>query len=157
MELRRNRLVKIATAFLLLLSLVAQAELLVNWELGVEMDVPDHWLRRDLKDQGIKLSSDEVRMELEPFSGITQQAQIERLHKLTKEDGYEFKSERSFPLNQVPTHEMVFFKDGSYKLFYVLQAGQRGFLWTVHSRSTDSEAFLEGQDILNTFVVRPQS
>lgn len=149
-------MVQLVAALLAFLTLSAQAEFLVNWELGVEMYVPDHWLRRDLKEQGVKLSSDQVRMEVVPFYGVTQQAQIQRLHKLTKEEGFQFKSERSFPLNQVPAHEMVFFKDGEYKIFYVLQAGQRGFLWTVHSRSTDSEAFLEGQEILNTFVVKPQ-
>ena len=76
--------------FLLSLWLVTQgavqAETLVNWELGFEVDVPDTWLRRELGEQGLKLNADEVRMQVEPYSGITQDEQIKRLHKLTKED-----------------------------------------------------------------------
>ncbi len=147
--------------FLLSLWLVTQgavqAETLVNWELGFEVDVPDTWLRRELGEQGLKLNADEVRMQVEPYSGITQDEQIKRLHKLTKEDEkYEFKSEKSFTINQVPAHEMIFFKDGEYKIYYVLMAGQRGFLWTIYSDSTDSEAFLEGQDVLASFRVVPK-
>jgi len=141
---------------LLLLTLGAQSETIVNWANGFEVDVPDTWLRRNMEQAGLKLSSDEVRMQVEPYSGITQDAQIKRLHKETKEQGYQFKSEKSLTINQVPAHEMIFFKDGHYRIFYVLMAGQSGFLWTIESESTDSEAFLQGQDILASFRIKPQ-
>lgn len=131
------------------------AEVLVNWEGGFEVEVPDFWLRRDLQDQGLKLNADDVHMQVETYSGLSQMAQVARLHQETKDAGYHFRSERSFPINQVPAHEMIFFKDGAYKIYYVLMAGQRGFLWTVTSPSTDSEAFMEGQDIIYSFQVKP--
>ena len=95
-------------------------------------------------------------MQVEPFSGITLDNQIVRLHEVTKADGYQFKTERSFVLNQTPAHEMIFFKDGEYKIYYALMAGERGFLWTLESESTDSEAFLESQQILYSFKVIPR-
>lgn len=144
-------------ALWLIMQGAVQAETLVNWELGFEVDVPDTWLRRELGEQGLKLSADEVRMQVEPYSGISQDEQIKRLHELTKEEEeYEFKSEKSFTVNQVPAHEMIFFKNGEYKIYYVLMAGQRGFLWTIYSKSTDSDAFLEGQDVLASFRVMPK-
>ena len=143
------------TLLVLTLSLCCLGEVIANWECGFEVDVPDTWLRRDMKEAGLKLSSDEVRMQVEPFSGISYDGQVQRLHKETKAEGYQFKTERSYTLNQVPAHEMIFFKDGNYKIYYVLMAGQRGFLWTVLSESTDSEAFLEGQDIISSFLVTP--
>ena len=95
-------------------------------------------------------------MQVEPYSGITLDGQIERLHEITKADGYQFKTERSFVLNQTPAHEMIFFKNGEYKIYYVLMAGTRGFLWTVESESTDSDAFLESQEIIYSFKVQPR-
>lgn len=141
---------------LMLTTLPVQAETLANWELGFEVDVPDYWLRRDMKENGLKLNSDEVRMQVEPFTGMSQQEQIEQLHQSTKAEEFEFKSERSFTINQVPAHEMIFFKNGKYRIYYVLMAGQRGFLWTIYSESTDSEAFLEGQDVMASFRVKPK-
>lgn len=126
----------------------------MNWEGGFEVDVPDQWLRRDLGADGLKLSSERVRMDVVPYSGITLEGQIARLHEMTKAEGYHFKTERSFVLNQTPAHEMIFFKDGEYKIYYVLMAGLRGFLWTVESESTDSPAFLESQQIIYSFKVQ---
>lgn len=139
---------------LLVCPALAQTETVVNWEGGFEVDVPDQWLRRDLGVDGLKLASERVRMHVEPYSGITLEGQIERLHELTKAEGYQFKTERSFVLNQTPAHEMIFFKDGEYKIYYVLMAGLRGFLWTVESDSTDSPAFLESQEIIYSFKVQ---
>lgn len=140
----------------LLVSALANAEVVTNWENGFEVDIPNEWLRRDLGADGLKLSEDRVRMHVEPYSGITLESQIERLHEITKADGYQFKTERSFVLNQTPAHEMIFFKDGEYKIYYVLMAGTRGFLWTVESESTDSPAFLESQEIIYSFKVQPR-
>lgn len=145
-------------AILLLLSVgLTQAEVLANWECGFQVQIPDTWLRRDLKGQGLKLASDEVRVDIEPYSGITYANQIQRLHKLTKEkEKMEFKSERDLQINGVSCHEMIFYRDGHYKIYYVFTTGERGFLWTVLSDSTDSPAFLESQDILNSFTVTPK-
>lgn len=143
--------------FIVMLSLTlgCLGETLVNWENGFEVEVPDVWLRRDMKAAGLKLSSDEVRMQVEPYFGITHNSQIQRLHDLTKKDGWRFKSEQDLSINGVPAHEMIFFKDGDYKIYYVVMAGERGFLWTVYSESTDSPAFLEGQDIISSFTIKP--
>jgi hypothetical protein len=141
---------------LALLCSLASAEVVVNWEGGFEVDLPNSWLRRDLGADGLMLSSDRVRMQVEPYSGITLEGQIDRLHQLTKADRYEFKTERSFVLNQTPAHEMIFFKNGEYKIYYVVMAGVRGFLWTVESESTDSPAFLESQQIIYSFKVQPR-
>jgi hypothetical protein len=146
---------KLALFILLCTALAATAETVVNWENGFEVDLPQTWLRADLKEDGLKLNSEDVSIAIEPYSGLTQDAQIERLHKMAKEDGYHFKSERSLTINQVPAHEMIFHKDGRYKIYYVLMAGSRGFLWTIRSSATDSEAFLEGQDILSSFRINP--
>ena len=147
---------KCVLLLVLLLTALAPAEVVTNWENGFEVDIPHEWLRRDLGAEGLKLSQDRVRMQVEPYSGITLEGQIERLHQVTKADGYQFKTERSFVLNQTPAHEMIFFKNGEYKIYYVLMAGTRGFLWTVESESTDSEAFLEGQEIIYSFKVQPR-
>lgn len=149
-------LYKICLILSLFLAAPVGAENVVNWEGGFEVDIPDTWLRRDMKEAGLKLNADDVKILVETYSGLSQPAQITRLHEQTKEAGYHFRSERSFPINQVPAHEMIFFKNGKYKIYYVLMAGQRGFLWTVESESTDSEAFLEGQDILYSFRVQPK-
>jgi hypothetical protein len=133
----------------------ALADTLVNWENGFEVDVPTTWLRQEGGAAGMKLASDDVRMSIEPYSGITQSAQIERLHKETKEQGYEFKSERSYPIHEVPAHEMIFYKDGRYLIYYVLMAGQRGFLITLQSEGTDSAAFRQAQDVIANFRVTP--
>ena len=147
---------KIVLLSVLLLTVPAPAETVTNWENGFEVDIPHEWLRRDLGAEGLKLSQDRVRMQVEPYSGITLDGQIERLHEITKADGYQFKTERSFVLNQTPAHEMIFFKNGEYKIYYVLMAGTRGFLWTVESESTDSDAFLESQEIIYSFKVQPR-
>lgn len=142
---------------LLVLTCWAQAELLVNWECGFEVQIPDTWLRRDLKEQGLKLSSDDVRIDIEPYVGITYANQIQRLHKLTKEEQHmEFKSERDLQIHGVDCHEMIFYRNERYKIYYVFAAGQGGFLWTILSDSTDSPAFMESQGILDSFVITPK-
>ena len=160
MDLQRHLFSRVLTAsvvgFLLLMSSPLRAETLVNWELGFEVDVPDYWLRVNMKESGLKLNSDVGRMQVEPYGGMTQQELVAELHQRTKEEGFEFKTERSYAINQVPAHEMIFYKGGKYRIYYVLMAGQRGFLWTVLSESTDSEAFLEGQDVLASFRVTPK-
>lgn len=144
------------TVCALLMSAPATAETVVNWENGFELEVPETWLRHDGKASGIKLNSEDVKIHIEPYSGVTQGGQIERLHKMYKGQDYEFKAERDFSINEVPTHEMVFYKDGKYKIFYVMMSGDRGFLWTVDSLSTDSDAFIQGQAVLSSFRVTPK-
>lgn len=139
-----------------LLALPSLGETLVNWENGFEVEVPTEWLRYEGKADGIKLNSDDVKIKIEPYSGVTRAGQIERLHNMYKAQDYEFKAERDFAINEVPTHEMVFYKDGKYKIFYVMESGDRGFLWTIDSLSTDSKAFKEGQIILESFKVTPK-
>lgn len=142
--------------FLLGLCLTVQAEVVTNWEGGFEVDIPDYWLRADLGSDGLMLNSDEVKMQVEPYSGITLDNQVERLRELAKEEKYRFRSERSFALNQTPAHELIYSRKGKYIIYYVLMAGDRGFLWTVTSDTTDSEAFLEGQQIIESFNVLPR-
>jgi hypothetical protein len=132
-----------------------QADTLTNWELGFEIDVPTPWLRNEAGLEGLKLASDDVRLDIVPYSGLSQAAQIERLHKDTKTQGYQFKSEKSYPIHEVPAHEMVFYKDGQYLIYYVLMSGSRGFLITLRSQGQDSQAFRESQDIIPTFRVLP--
>ena len=149
------------TKFFLAMALVlstftghCSAETVSNLECGFEVDLPDHWLLRDLGPEGLLLSSEEVRQQVEPYSGITLDNQIQRLHQLTKEDGYQFKQEQSYMLNGNSAHEMIFFKNGKYKIYYVVKSGdEQGFLWTVQSESTDSDAFLEGQSVIDSFRV----
>lgn len=141
---------------LMVSALPLSAETLVNWENGFEVEVPATWLRNEGKQAGLKLNSEDVRIKIEPYSGVDQAGQIERLHKMYKAKEYEFKAERDLVIHEVPTHEMVFFKDGKYRIFYVMMSGDRGFLWTVDSESTDSEAFEEGQGILESFRVTPR-
>ncbi len=147
------------TLSLLILCLVTvsavKAETLVNWDLGYEIEVPNHWLRADLGPDGTQLSYDDVKISIEPFSGITMQGQIERVHQFDKEEGWGFRSEKSFTINEVPAHEIIYERGGKYRVSYVLLSGQRGFLWTFTSEGTDSEAFMEGQKILYGFVVMP--
>ena len=50
--------------FLLLLTALAPAEVVTNWENGFEVDIPNEWLRRDLGSEGLKLSQDRVRMQV---------------------------------------------------------------------------------------------
>lgn len=139
-----------------LLALPLLADTLVNWENGFEVEVPSTWLRHEGKQAGLKLNSEDVKIKIEPYIGVSQAGQIERLHKMYKAQDYEFKAERDLAINEVPTHEMVFFKDGKYKIFYVMMSGDRGFLWTIDSDSTDSDSFKEGQGILESFRVTPK-
>lgn len=133
----------------------AAADTLTNWELGFEIEVPTTWLRNEGGANGLKLASEDVRIDITPYSGLTQSAQIERLHKSTKADGYEFKSERSYPIHEVPAHEMVFYRGGRYLIYYVLMAGSRGFLITLRSEGQDSGAFRESQSVIPSFRVMP--
>jgi hypothetical protein len=142
-------------AAILLLSSPLWADTLANWELGFEVDVPTVWLRQEGGAAGTRLAYDDVRLDIEPYSGITQSAQIERLHHETKAAGYQFKSEKSFPIHEVPAHEMIFYKDGKYLIYYVLMAGSRGFLLTLRSEGQDSEAFRQAQDVIANFRVMP--
>lgn len=141
--------------FVLLSLSAARADTLVNWELGFEIDVPTTWLRQEGGANGLKLASDDVRLDVVPYSGVSLAAEIERLHKQTKADGYQFKSEKSYALHEVPAHEMVFYRDGRYKIYQVLMAGSRGFLLTLTSEGTDSEAFRQAQDVIASFRVKP--
>ena len=74
---------KIVLLLVVLLTAPAPAEMVTNWENGFEVDIPHEWLRRDLGADGLKLSQDRVRMQVEPYSGITLEGQIERLHEIT--------------------------------------------------------------------------
>lgn len=139
----------------LLLGAVAQADMLVNWELGFEVDVPSSWLRQEGGASGLKLASDDVKITIEPYAGLTLAAEIERLRQQTKQDGYEFKNEKSYPIHEVPAHEMVFYKDGKYLIFYVLLSGSRGFLISLQSEGTESTAFGEAQTVIANFRVTP--
>lgn len=139
----------------LLLGALAQADTLVNWQLGFEVDVPTDWLRQEGGANGTKLSSDDVRLDVVPFSGMSQATEIDRLHRETKAQKYEFKTERSFTIHEVPAHEMIFYRDGRYLIYYVLMSGQRGFLLTLRSEGTDSAAFREAQNIIANFRVTP--
>lgn len=141
--------------FVLLSLSGVRADTLVNWELGFEIDVPTSWLRQEGGSNGLKLASEDVRIDIVPYSGVSLSTQIERLHKQTKADGYGFKSEKSYTLHEVPAHEMVFYKDGRYKIYHVLLAGARGFLLTLQSEGTDSQAFREAQDVISSFRVKP--
>ena len=140
----------------LLTGLPACAEPLVNWENGFEINLPATWLRQEGGAKGIKVASDDVRINFEPYFGTTMAEQIERLHKETKANGYQFKNERSYTIHEVPAHEMVFYRDGKYLIYYVLVAGHRGFLITLQSEGTDSVAFREAQDIISDFRVKPR-
>ncbi len=153
MKSRKTPVLRFLLWALLCVSLSAQNESVINWEGGFKLDVPDTWLRRNLRTKGLKLNSDDVQVSIETYTGITQSAQTERLRKEAESQGYAFKSERAFPINQVPTRELVLQKNGIFRIYYILMAGQRGFLWTVTSPSTDSEAFLEGKKMLSTFRV----
>lgn len=133
----------------------SSADVIVNWENGFELELPSTWLRQEGGGEGVKLASDDVKLNIEPFAGVTMKHQIERLHAETKKDGFGFKKERTFTLHEVPAQEMIFYKNGRYKFYYVLMAGARGFLLTLTSDSTDSEAFLEAQDIVMGFRVLP--
>jgi hypothetical protein len=144
-----------AFLFVFLLGGPGLADTVVNWELGIEVDVPPTWLRHEGGANGLKLASEDVRLDIVPYTGVTQAGQIERLHKETKAAGYQFKTERSYPIHEVPTHEMTFYKDGKYLIYYVLMAGSRGFLLTLRSEGTESPSFLEAQDIINNFRVLP--
>jgi hypothetical protein len=152
MAAMRHRL--LGMFFLLLLG-VAQADTLVNWQLGYEVDVPPTWLRQEGGANGTKLSSEDVRLDVVPFSGSSQSSEIARLHKETKAQGYQFKTERSFTVHEVPAHEMIFYRGGRYLIYYVLMSGQRGFLLSLRSDGTDSDAFHEAQDIISNFRVVP--
>lgn len=153
----RQRIFARTLAVLLSLSICwTQAEVVANWECGFQVEIPDTWLKRDLRERGVRFASDEVKVDIEPFSGITLPNQVARLQKERKAEGYEFKSEKHFSLNDVPCHEMIFYKNGRYTIYYVLMAAQRGFLWTVQSDSTDSTAFLESQAMLATFIITPK-
>lgn len=133
----------------------AQAEVVANWECGFQVEIPDTWLKRDLRDHGVRFASDEVKVDIEPFRGMTLPNQVSRLQRDRKSEGYQFKSEKQFTINEVPCHEMIFYKSGRYRIYYVLVAAERGFLWTITSDSTDSPAFLESQDMLSTFIITP--
>ncbi len=149
----RNMIVTLSLSWILIVS--AGADILVNWENGFELELPSTWLRQEGGVDGVKLASDDVKLIIEPYAGVTMKHQIERLHTETKRDGFNFKKERTFTLHEVPAQEMIFYKNGRYKFYYVLMAGSRGFLLTLTSDSTDSEAFLEAQDIVMGFRVLP--
>lgn len=150
--LRRTWLLLLLAAWL---SAPGKADTVVNWENGFEVQVPTIWLRWEGGAAGMKLALDDVQLEIVPFAGITQAAQIERLHRQSKESGYQFKTERSLVIQEVPGHEMIYFRQGKYLIYYVLMAGQRGFLLTLRSESTDSPAFLEAQEMITRFRVLP--
>ena len=140
---------------LVLLSGLAWADTLVNWEIGFEVDVPTTWLRQDGGASGLKLASEDVRLSVEPYFGVTQATQIERLRQQSKAAGYEFKNEKSYPIHEVPAHQMVFYKSGKYLIYYVLISGSRGILLTLNSEGTDSPSFQQAQDIISDFRVMP--
>lgn len=147
---------RLRTLLLLFLLLgPARADTLTNWDLGFEVEVPTTWLRQEGGLNGIKLASEDVRVDIAPFSDLSQSAKIERLHKDTKAGGYEFKSEKSYPIHEVPAHEMVFYKGGQYLIYYVLMSGSRGFLITLRSEGQDSDAFREAQSVIPSFRVMP--
>lgn len=140
---------------LLLAPSAAWADTITNWELGFTVEVPTTWLRYEGGKGGLKLASEDVRLEVTPFGGVTLTTQIETLRQQAKAAGYQFKEEKSYPIMEVPAHEMVFYKDGKYLLYYVLLSGQRGFLVTLRSDGTDTPAFLEAQDVVSNFRVTP--
>lgn len=153
-------LIRILKLFLILtiaLPLCASAEPVTNWENGFEVDVPDNWLRRDMREQGLKLASEEVRMDIEPFIGMSMDEKIRMLHMLTKQDGHRFKNEHSFALNGLPAHEMVFQTRGKCAkvlIYYVIMDEDQGFLITQWSEDTVSQAFKDGQTIINSFQLK---
>lgn len=132
-----------------------KTDTITNWELGFAVDIPTTWLRYEGKHDGAKFASEDIRLDVSPFTGMTQSQQIEALRKQAKQDRYEFKEEKSYPIMQVPAHEMVFYRNGKYLIYYVLMSGQRGFILTLRSDGTDTPAFLEAQSVIANFRVMP--
>ena len=132
------------------------AEILTNFEGGFEVDVPDTWLYRDMRRDGIGLNSGEVHMTLQPYSDSSLLEKIKILHSVTKDEGYKLRSEQSFSFFGVPAHEIIFRrKKRNYRIYYVLKDRDRGFLWTIDSQSTDSREFLEAQQIISSLRIKP--
>ncbi len=147
--------------FLLSLCLVltfspaALADTIVNWEVGFEVTVPSSWLRQEGGATGVKLASGDVQLDITPYSGASLSEKIESLRKENKGDRQLFKGERSYTLHEVPAHEMTFYRNGKYRIYHVLMAGQRGILLTLRSEGTDSPQFREAQDVISSFRVTP--
>lgn len=151
-----KNLLSLSISALLLLFLSAPpalAEQLINNEAGYLVTIPSTWLRWEGGIQGTKLASERVRMKVEPYRGISQAQQAERLIKLSKEQRYEIRSQKQTTVNFIPTIEIITMKDREYRIFYVLIAGDQGFLWTIDSPDTDSAPYMEGQGILSSFTV----
>lgn len=147
------------TIFSLLLSLCllisAQADTLTNWELGFEVTVPSTWLRWEGGIEGVKFASGDVKLDVTPFTAGSLKQKVSELHAQSKADRYQFKTERSYTLHEVPAHEMTFYRDGRYLIYNVLMAGDRGLLLTLRSVGTDSDDFRQAQDVLANFRVLP--
>ncbi len=139
----------------LLLASSSFADTITNWEVGFEVSIPSSWLRQEGGAAGVKLASGDVKLDITPFTGSTLAEKIARIHKERKPEGYEFKGERSYALNEVPAHEMTFYRDGKYLIYHVLMAGDRGILLTLRSVGTDSEDFHQAQDVISGFRVLP--
>ncbi len=139
----------------LFLSLSSSADTIVNWEVGFEVTVPSTWLRQEGGASGVKLASGDVQLDIKPYTGVSLSEKIESLRKECKADRYLFKGERSYSLNEVPAHEMTFYRNGRYLIYHVLMAGQRGILLSLRSEGTESSHFREAQDVIGTFRVTP--
>lgn len=142
---------KYLSILLLLLMIPAQAQTHYPVpELGFSVDLPIDWLTNSRSHQyGLKMAKDEVWIRVDPYQGITRVDQIERVRSLEKMLGSEFKEEWDITVHQMPAHYMNFYQDGKYRIYYVFD----GYLWRINSRSTDSPAFLQAQEILMSFEV----
>ena len=137
----------------LIIATQAGAEQLVNQDAGFSITIPSTWLRWEGGIAGTKVASERVRMKVEPYRGVSQAQLAERLIRQAKEQRYEIRSQKSTTVNYIPTQEIITIKDRIYKIYYVLIAGDKGYLWTIESPDTDSPAYLEGQGILSSFTV----
>ncbi|MCA9793272.1 MAG: hypothetical protein KC910_15790 [Candidatus Eremiobacteraeota bacterium] len=142
-----------ALVLVVLLLLPGLAQERMTDKSGFSLMVPEHWLHTRSDDRGLELARDDVHIQIVGFRGTTLEDEVKRLRALEREQESEFKEEKTVTVNEVPCHWMIFFQDDEYRIYYALLAGQRGFLWTVTSRSTDSKAFLEAQQMLESFRV----
>lgn len=127
-------------------------------ELGFTIELPTDWLSNSRSHAtGLQLAKGDVWIEVTPFLNTDLAQKIESVRTAERSRESEFKEEKTLTVNQVPCHYMNFYDDGSYRIYFIFAAGQRGFLWLVRSRSTDSEAFLESEKIVNSFRVLPEN
>ncbi len=154
-NLKTMRRTVLASLLAIILTATSNADTITNWEVGFEVTVPSTWLRQEGGASGLKLASGDVKLDITPFNGTSLSEKIARMHKDTKADGYQFKTERSYTLHEVPAHEMTFYRDGKYLIYNVLMAGDRGILLTLRSEGTDSDDFRQAQDVLAGFRVIP--